>query len=112
LIQEDLLRAISIRQPLVELILTGEKDIEFRSRPTNIRERVYLYASRSLTTVDGYPEAQAQLLPRGLIVGSVEIIDCLCDEEGCGYILASPVRYLKPWRPHGVPQPCFWRPTR
>ncbi|PYQ88659.1 MAG: hypothetical protein DMG02_17325 [Acidobacteria bacterium] len=32
-------RAISIRQPYVELILRGKKTREFRSRPTNIRER-------------------------------------------------------------------------
>ena len=40
-------RAISIRQPWVELILRGDKQKEFRSRPTNIRERVYIYASNS-----------------------------------------------------------------
>jgi len=38
-------RAISIRQPWVELILQGTKRTEYRSRPTNIRERVYIYAS-------------------------------------------------------------------
>lgn len=38
-------RAISIRQPFVELILRGLKKREYRSKPTNIRERVYLYAS-------------------------------------------------------------------
>src|SRR5437868_6906819 len=42
---EKILRAISIRQPWVELILRGEKKEEYRSRPTTIRERVYLYAS-------------------------------------------------------------------
>ena len=38
-------RAISIRQPYAELILRGKKKNEFRSRPTNIRERVYIYAA-------------------------------------------------------------------
>src|SRR2546426_5287471 len=38
-------RAISIRQPLVELILRGIKKKEYRTVPTNIRERVFLYAS-------------------------------------------------------------------
>ena len=38
-------RAISIRQPYVELIFRGEKKAEYRSIPTNIRERVYIYAS-------------------------------------------------------------------
>ncbi|MBI4768802.1 MAG: ASCH domain-containing protein [Deltaproteobacteria bacterium] len=40
-------RAISIRQPWVELILLGKKKAEYRSRPTKIRERVYIYASRT-----------------------------------------------------------------
>lgn len=39
------MRALSIRQPYAEQILRGEKKIEYRSRPTNIRERVYIYAS-------------------------------------------------------------------
>ena len=38
-------RAISIRQPYVELILRRRKTREYRSRRTNIRERVYLYAA-------------------------------------------------------------------
>lgn len=38
-------RAISIKQPFVEEILQGLKVYEYRSRPTKIRGRVYLYAS-------------------------------------------------------------------
>ena len=38
-------RAISIRQPVVELILLGKKKAEHRSRFTWIPERVWLYAS-------------------------------------------------------------------
>ena len=44
------MRALSVRQPYAELILRGEKKIEYRSKPTNIRERVYLYAF-----LDGVP---------------------------------------------------------
>ena len=39
------MRALSIRQPYAEQILRGTKKIEYRGRPTNIRERVYIYAS-------------------------------------------------------------------
>lgn len=38
-------RAISVRQPYVEMILRGIKKSEYRSQLTHIRERVYLYAS-------------------------------------------------------------------
>ncbi len=44
------MRAISIRQPWVELIFGGEKQAEYRSRPTHIRGRVYLYASLTVDT--------------------------------------------------------------
>jgi len=40
------MRALSIRQPWVELILRGVKTVEFRSRPTRIvGERFYIYAA-------------------------------------------------------------------
>src|ERR1700737_4512325 len=64
LIPEILKRALSIRQPLSELILLGEKTLEFRSRLTRIRERVYLYAGKKLALVDDFPEEEAQLPPR------------------------------------------------
>ena len=44
------MRALSIRQPYAELILRGEKTIEYRSRPTKIiGERFYFYASKTCT---------------------------------------------------------------
>jgi predicted transcriptional regulator len=111
LVPEILKRALSIRQPLSELILRGDKTLEFRSRLTRIRERVYLYAGKNLALVDDFPEEEAERLPRGAIVGSVEIIDCHEDEEGFAWELANPVRYAKPLVPQGVPQPGFWHPT-
>jgi predicted transcriptional regulator len=109
--RETLKRALSIRQPLSELILLGEKTLEFRSVRTHMRERVYLYAGKKLATVPGFPEEEAQRLPRSVIVGSVEIIGCHEDEEGFVWELASPRRYRKPLVPYGVPQPGFWHPT-
>jgi len=39
--------ALSVRQPFAELILSGIKTIEYRSRPTRIvGQRFYLYASK------------------------------------------------------------------
>ena len=109
-------RALSIRQPFVELILQGKKKFEYRSMPTNIRERIYLYASlqpggrskdQSLTgkTLDG--------LQKGLIVGTVEIVDCKWDSKNdCyAYELATPKRILKPLKATNQPCPRFWRPT-
>jgi predicted transcriptional regulator len=109
--REILTRALSIRQPLSELILLGEKTREFRSMRTHIRERVYLYAGKKVATVDEFPDEEAQRLPRSVIVGSVEIVGCHEDEEGFVWELAKPRRYRKPLVPHGVPQPGFWHPT-
>jgi predicted transcriptional regulator len=111
LVPEILKRALSIRQPLSELIFRGNKTLEFHLRLTRIRERVYLYAGRKLALVDDFPEQEAERLPRGAIVGSVEIIDCHEDAEGFAWELANPVRYPKPLVPQGVPQLGFWHPT-
>ncbi len=110
-----ILRAISIRQPWVELILRGKKRIEYRSIPTNIRGPVYLYASQK--PVD-WPEAWEDAgaapgeLPTGVILGSVEIVDCKYDRRNdeYHYILRNPKRFKKPLRFRNQPQPVFWRP--
>jgi hypothetical protein len=108
-------RAISIRQPYVEQILRGIKKIEYRSRPTTIRERVFLYASltpgaspKDWTKVKKAPGE----LPTGLIVGTVEIVGCRFNaQDGCyHYVLRNPKRLRKPLTPLNQPQPVFWRP--
>lgn len=108
-------RAISIKQPFVELILQGKKKFEFRSMPTNIRERVYLYASLK-------PRPEASLwrnankvmgeLPVGEIVGTVEITDCVWNEkkECYGYKLSKPRRIRKSLKAKNKPSPVFWIP--
>jgi hypothetical protein len=108
---ENLTRALSIRQPLSELILLGEKTKEYRSRRTLIRDRVYLYAGKKVAVVEGFPEVEAALLPRGVIVGSVEIVGCKGNKkDGFIWLLSRPVRYPTPLVPIGVPQPGFWQP--
>jgi hypothetical protein len=111
--REILKRALSIRQPLSELILRGRKPEEYRSRLTHIRGRVYLYAGKKVALVDDFPEEEAEALPRSVIVGSIEIVGCHWDKERDRFAweLATPVRYPKPLIPHGVPQPGFWHPT-
>lgn len=110
---EPLTRAISIRQPYVELILLGKKRREFRSRPTNVRGRVWLYASLKPVD-DGSSWRRVRRapgeLPTGVIVGSVEIVACEdLGDDGFAYVLAKPKR-CKPWKSRRQPQPIFWRP--
>jgi hypothetical protein len=107
-------RAISIQQPFIEEILTGKKKYEYRSRQTHIRGRVYLYASKKPGELSRWKKAgfEPGELPTGLIVGSVEIVDCIyfAKLQCYGYKLKNPKRYRKPVAPKGHPQPCFFFP--
>ena len=107
-------RAISIKQPFVELILSGIKTKEFRTVPTNIRERVYIYASLK-SRPKGDPswrklENPERALPCGKIVGTVEIVGCIDQQDGYAYKLANPKRLRTSLMPTNQPGPVFWRP--
>lgn len=117
------MRALSIRQPYASLIATGRKQIEFRSWPTKIRERVLIYASlrrgdafeeHALAVEFGLTDAELAHLPRGVFIGSVEIVDCqhFDDFHGYGWHLAQPVQFRRPIAvPAGrQPTPGFWFP--
>jgi hypothetical protein len=64
------MRALSVRQPYADQIMRGTKRFENRSRPTKVRGRVYIYASKTAASLRG------EDLPRGVIVGTVEIHNC------------------------------------
>jgi hypothetical protein len=108
-------RAISIRQPLVEQIRRGDKKFEYRWRATNIRERVYIYASaKPFEDLALWRRMRARpgTFPTGVIVGTVEITDCQWDDtqECYAYSLAKPKRLPSHLTPANQPQPVFWRP--
>ncbi len=101
-------RALSIRQPWAELIMLGNKDVEYRSRATNVRGRVAIYASLSKESL---PEAEdwgldPSQLPRGLIIGTVELYDC----DGGDWYLRDPKRLATPIKPTKRPQPIWFFP--
>lgn len=111
----DPVRAISIKQPYVEQILRGTKNIEYRTVRTNIRERVYIYASIKPAKNEGAWRdvwRKPGELPTGAILGTVEIVDCRLSRSGDGYhyVLARPKRLRTPRRARNQPQPVFWRP--
>lgn len=104
---------LSIRQPYVELILRGEKVIEYRSVATHKRERVFIYASR-------IPAADAEVwrsvglepgeLPTGGIVGTVEIVACSGRPGDFHWHLARPERLQQILPVRNKPQPMFFYP--
>src|SRR5690606_6122160 len=73
--------ALSIQQPWAELILRGIKTIEIRRVPAR-PQQIYLYASQRFSTIPlldspgEESEMARQRLPRGMIVGTVEILAC------------------------------------
>ena len=101
-----------MRQPYIELILAGRKTIEYRTRATRVRERVYLYASTFPGPAEAFADASLEWaeLPRGLILGSVEITGCQWGDDCYEWQLARPVRLAKPLQPTRRPQPLFFFP--
>ncbi len=101
-----------MRQPYLELILSGRKTIEYRTRATHVRERVYLYASRIPGPWSAFADAglKWEELQTGLLLGSVEITGCEWGNDSYEWQLARPQRLGKPLKPTQRPQPSFFFP--
>jgi len=112
------LKCLSVRQPWAELILRGSKDVEYRSQPTNIRGRVYIYASltKTVLALDEKNEIEEELgtnigdLATGLVVGTVEIADCTGSDGDFEWHLVNPIRLDEPIKPLEHPQPVWFHP--
>lgn len=125
--------ALGIRQPWAELILRGIKTIEVRSQPTRAPRTIYLYTSQKLADIPAAREAwtrhrlDPQALELGLIVGTVEIVECRpCRpddaEAACvpaellrgqnAWRLANPLRLAEPMRPRFLPYGVWFYPFR
>lgn len=112
------LPALSLRQPWAEEVMRGRKKIEYRSIPTNIRGRVYIYASLGRYSKTDEEEFAADVgydlddLSRGVIVGTIEIHDCIYNRKNDDYewMLRKPKRLAKPVKPMQKAQPVWFRP--
>jgi hypothetical protein len=106
------MKALSVRQPWAELIMRGIKTTEYRSRPTTIRGRIYIYAAMGRTDPDdeAYIEAKHGIdvdsLPRGVIVGTIELYDCDGDE----WQFRKPKRATVLRKPDNHPMPVWFTP--
>lgn len=103
--------ALSVKQPFAEMIMTGEKKIEYRGKLTKIRGRVYIYATKS-PRVDKLEERgqTPDEFDLGVIVGTVEIADCKPRWNEYHWILKNPERLRKPIKPERQPQPVWFQP--
>ena len=105
-------RALSIRQPFAELIISGKKKNEYRTIPTKIRERVYIYASKKPGPEkhwgkSGYEPGE---LPTGVLIGTIEIVGCNGKAGDYAWKLAKPRRLKNKIKPKNKPQPVWFRP--
>lgn len=126
------MRALSIRQPWASLILKAGKGIENRDWATKVRGRILVHAAKGMTRAEhegaiafavdairadprnaGAPNTATLRelgfsfadLPRGGIVGSVEIVDCVQHSGspwfvgGYGFVLRDPRPLpFTPWK--------------
>jgi hypothetical protein len=99
--------AFSVHQPYAEQILRGTKKYEYRTIPTRIRGRVYVYATLKFTTRGTHH------LPRGRILGTVEVIACEWSRNlRCYRWKLSRPRRTRPRIPQNHPQPVWFYPFR
>lgn len=108
-------KALSIRQPYAEMILRSIKKIECRTMRTNIRGRVYIYASLTAGSMEMFEKMKALPgdFPTGVLVGTVEIVGC---ETSDGYdfewLLANPERLKEPITADNKAQPSWFIPFK
>lgn len=93
--------ALGVRQPWAELILRGIKTIEVRSTGISIRGPIYIYASKKLADITAAETAARKYnlnpdtLPKGFVVGTVEIVDCTLCKARDSAAACVPRKYLK-----------------
>ncbi len=125
--------ALGIKQPWAELILLGKKIIEVRSRSTNVRGSIYLYTSKKPATEDYATQAihnydlDLMNFPLGVLVGSVEIVECRPAmpqdatqsclssselENRYAWVLKNPIRFPKPQPVRFLPYGVWFYPFR
>jgi len=101
---------LSVRQPWAYCIMHLGKDIENRTRKTNIRGTIAIHASKQIDydayfwlKAEGYTLPPIAELIIGKILGTVEITDCVQEhtsvwkEQGTwGYVLQNPQPFDEP----------------
>ena len=106
-------RALSIRQPYAEEILRGTKQYEYRSTRTRIlNERVYIYASMQPGEIKRFESLGLEPgdLPTGVLVGTMEIEECVRNRTGWAWRIKNPQRLKRLRKPAGKPQPVWFYP--
>ena len=112
------MRALSIRQPHAEAIMRGVKRVEYRSCPTNIREIICIYAALGRYSREeeskmmrqyGIKSVSCDDLPRGVLIGTVELYDCTGQDRDFSWHVRKPERASRLRKPKNHPQPSWFK---
>lgn len=110
------MKALTVKQPWADLIVTGAKDIENRTWQTKFRGRILIHAAKSIVPVEdllAYPLpalrreirnlSEVRNYMTGAIIGSVEVVDCVknhpsewAEKDVWNWVLANPIQYETP----------------
>jgi len=114
------MQALSIRQPHAEAIMRGIKKIEHRSKPTTVRGRIRIYAclhrypaeeeAWMLSGQYGMTDVSSDDLPRGVLIGTVELYDCTGAAGKYVWHLRNPERATRLLKPTKQPQQVWFNP--
>ena len=121
------MKALTVKQPWASLIVEGIKDIENRTWKTNYRGRILIHSSKmpekglpcevlnsmQYSIVSTANSLNALVGENGVILGSVEIVDCVLNHPSIwakvgtyNWVLANPIKFEKPIPAKG--QLGFW----
>ncbi len=73
------MKALTIKQPAASLIIHGIKKYEFRSWKTKYRGKILIHAGKGINNeyISKFKEYLPEKLPSGMIIGQVDITDCI-----------------------------------
>ena len=109
----DYLACLTVKQPWAAYIMEAGKDVENRTWRTGYRGPLVIHAGKQRAPLADYLQdtlspwqiLSAPLTPTGVIVGVVDLVDCVQDaesawaEEGCWHWLLANPRPLPAWLP-------------
>ena len=102
-----------------EAIMRGIKKIEFRTVRTKIRRRVQIYAGlkrysageeAEMLEAYGIEDVSSDDLPRGVLIGTVEVFNCTEDYGDFHWHLEKPKQATQMLKPEKQPQPMWFNP--
>jgi len=103
---DELLRAITIRQPWASLIMAGIKPVENRTWKTTHRGVLVIHAGRNEAKAMTEHGDRLEDFPNGALIGTVRVVDCVRDSDS---------EWAIPGQWHWIladPRPCRPRPAK